>query len=207
MNASGDSLAREQDLFQGQGGGEIPTSPHQCFIKPCSYEHISWVFKMFHYKSDNMGGGIDFSLAMQFHASVVGGAVIGKLRQDQVYSKDNRRCVEIRRMALIDLMPKNSESWFLGKILWFLKKHTEYTHVISYADLSVGHKGTIYKATNFKLIGETLPSKHIFWKGKRYHPRSLTIDRDYSRKLNQAILTGEARVETGKPKLIYEYSL
>lgn len=197
----------EQDLFQGLGGGSIPTSPLQCFIKPCEFEHISWVFRDFHYKKDHMGGGIDFCIAAQFGASVVGGVVIGKLRQDQAYSKSGKKCVEIRRMALIDAMPKNSESWLLGKTLWFLKKNTDYTHVISYADKSVGHKGTIYKASNFKMIGETAPTKHVFWNGIRYHPRSLTIDRDYSRRLNEAVKDGSATIEEGLPKLIYEYEI
>lgn len=201
----GDISKVEYDLFQGQGGGSIPTSPLQCFIKPCKFEHISWVFRDFHYKKDHMGGGIDFCIAMQFGASVVGGVVIGKLRQDKAYSKTGNKCVEIRRMALIDAMPKNSESWLLGKTIWFLKKYTDYTNIISYSDKSVGHVGTIYKASNFNMIGETAPSKHVFWGGKRYHPRSLTIDRDYSIRLRKAILDGSATIETGLPKLIFEY--
>jgi macrodomain Ter protein organizer (MatP/YcbG family) len=63
------------------------------------------------------------------------------------------------------------------------------------------------EASNFKMIGETAPSKHIFWNGKRYHPRSLSIDRDYSVKLNQAIRNGQATIEEGLPKLIYEYEI
>lgn len=86
------------------------------------------------------------------------------------------------------------------------KKH-RHKRVISYSDLSVGHKGTIYKAANFKLIGKTAPSKHVFWNGKRYHPRSLTIDRPYSYKMRAGLETGETQIIIGKPKLIYEYLL
>ena len=186
---------------------KIPKSPKECYVRNCEFGEISRILKEFHYKEDHIGGGIDCCLAMKFNGLTVGGVVIGKLRQDQAYSKDGKRCVELRRMALLDAMPKNSESWFLAQTIHMLKKHTNYTHVISYADKTVGHQGTIYKAANFKNIGETAPTDHVFWNGKRYHPRSLSIDRDYSRRLQEAIKTGEAKVETGLPKIIFEYEI
>ncbi len=45
------------------------------------------------------------------------------------------------------------------------------------------------------------------WNGKRYHCRSLTIDRPYSYKLREAIKTGEAKILTGEPKLLYKYQI
>lgn len=59
--------------------------------------------------------------------------------------------------------------------------------------------------TNFKLIGQTAESKHIFWKGKRYHPRSLTIDRPYSKRLNEAVSDGSAVIQQGQAKNVYAY--
>ena len=79
--------------------------------------------------------------------------------------------------------------------------------LISYSDLSVGHSGTIYKAANFKNIGETQPTKHVYWKGVRYHPRSLTIDRPYSYRLREAVSLGEAVIKTGLPKKIWLYEI
>ena len=76
---------------------------------------------------------------------------------------------------------------------------------IAYLKTIVGHVGTIYKAANFKLIGQTAASKHVVWKGKRYHMRSLTIDRPYSYKMREGLETGETVVKTGAPKLIFEY--
>jgi hypothetical protein len=150
-----------------------------------------------------MGGGISFCLALTFNGETVGGAVVGKPRHGSKY----KNCMEIRRMALTDECPKNSESYFLGKIIWWIKKNKFCKNILSYADQSVGHIGTIYKASNFKLIGQTSPSLHIFWKGKRYHPRSLTIDRPYSYLLREAVKTGEAKKIIGLPKNIYIYQL
>ena len=155
-----------------------------------------------------MRGGISHCLAIMDKEVVVGGVVIGKPRHEKKYSGDGKiNVVELRRMALLDACPKNTESYFLGKVHWWLKKNTDIERVISYSDLSVGHIGTIYRASGYKLIGETAKSKHVFWEGKRYHPRSLTIDRPYSYRLRDAVKDGSATIEIGEPKLIFEYLL
>jgi len=174
----------------------------------CEFKRIRWIFEKYHYKGGHIGGGISFCFALVDGLNVVGGAVIGKPRHNKKYSEDGKYVVlEIRRMALIGSCPKNSASYFLSKIIWYLRKHTNTNKVLSYADLSVGHTGTIYKAANFELAGFTSPSKHVFWRGVRYHPRSLTIDRPYSYKLREAVKTGEATIEEGKPKAIYIYNI
>jgi hypothetical protein len=153
-----------------------------------------------------MGGGISFCLALYDNDKIIGGVVVGKPRHEKKYS-DKGEVVELRRMACLDESPKNTESYFLSKVIWYIKNNTTVKRVISYSDKSVGHKGTIYRAANFTLIGETKESKHVFWNGVRYHPRSLTIDRPYSYKMREAIKTGEAIITTGEPKLIFEYLL
>jgi len=154
-----------------------------------------------------MGGGISWCFKLTFDHRITGGAVLGKPRHDKVYSSNGDKSIEIRRMALLDECPRNSESYFLGKIIWWLRRNTDITRVISYADQSVGHAGTIYKAANFQVIGKTAPSCHVFWRGKRYHPRSLTIDRPYSYVMREAVKTGEASIVRGEPKLIYAYCI
>lgn len=194
-----------QSLFQEIGGGSSPTSSLKVY--PCKFSDIRHIFEQFHYKGGHMGGGISLCLALADKGKIVGGCVVGKLRHDKAYSKGGKKMLELRRMALLDECPKNTESYFLSKVIWYLKKNTDINEVISYSDLSVGHKGTIYKAANFKLIGRTAPSKHVFWNGIRYHPRSLTIERPYSYKLREAVKNGEATIETGEPKLIFSYTI
>ena len=88
-----------------------------------------------------------------------------------------------------------------------MPSNTNYDYVLSYSDKTVGHNGTIYKAANFKNIGETLPTKYVEWNGKTYHPRSLTVDRAYSYKLREAISNGQAKIYTGLPKIIWIYEI
>ena len=199
---------KERQLFQVDDGGVMPTSPLHFRIKLCEFSDISSIFEKYHYKGKHIGGGISFCISLCYKGRIIGGAVVGKTRHDKIYSNSGKiKVLEIRRMACLDEAPKNSESYFLSKIIWFIKKYTDTSLIISYADQSVGHVGTIYKASNFQLIGKTAPSKHVFWDGIRYHPRSLTIDRPYSYKLRVAIKSGEAKIITGLPKLIYGYKI
>ena len=207
MKTSESSLMAKTTLFHNVDGGSSPTFSHMK-VYECKFKDIRHIFEQYHYKSGHMGGGISWCLSLMKDFEIIGGVVIGKPRHEKKYSKDGEiKVVELRRMACLDECPKNTESYFLGKVHWWLKKNTDIEKVISYSDLSVGHVGTIYKASNYKLIGKTAPSKHVFWEGKRYHPRSLTIDRPYSYRLREAIKDGSATIETGEPKLIYEYKL
>ena len=206
MQLSVGNVSGNISLFQSEDGGSIPTSTHKYRVYKCSFSDIRHIFEQYHYKGGHMGGGISFCLALMDGECVVGGMVFGSPRHEKKYSEKGK-VIEIRRMACLDECPKNTESYFLAKALWYTRKFTDIKRVISYSDKSVGHKGTIYKAANCKLIGETKESKHVFWNGVRYHPRSLTIDRPYSYKMREAIKTGEAYIETGEPKLIFEYVL
>ena len=169
----------------------------------CSFSDISPIFKEFHYKEDHIGGGILECYLMTYKGEIVGGAVSGKPRHESKYPS----CIDIRRMACIDETPKNAESYFLSQIIKHLASNYPIKNVLSYSDTTVNHLGVIYKAANFKNTGETAPSKWIEWKGQRYHMRSLTIDRDYSRRINEALETGEAEIKTGKPKIVWIYEI
>ena len=172
-------------------------------VVPCEYSQIRHVFKKYHYKGSRIGGGITQCFALIYAHKVVGGAVIGPPR----HSKKYNNAIDIRRMACLDSSPCNTESYFIGQIIKWIRKNTNAQSVLSYSDLTEGHTGTIYKASNFKCVGETAPTKNVYWRGERYHPRSLSIDRDYSYKLREALASGDAYIETGKPKKIWIYKL
>jgi len=174
-----------------------------CEIKICKFKDIRHIFEEFHYKKGNMGGGISICFGMFMDGNLVGGSVLGKPRHEKKY----KNCIDIRRMACLDSSPCNSESYFLGQIIKYITCNTDYNFVLSYSDMTVGHNGTIYKASNFEEIGFTTPTKFVDWNGKIYHPRSLTIDRDYSYKMREAVKTGEAIIKTGLPKRIWIYEI
>ena len=203
-NKCGESVKGDTSLFHSEEGGSIPTSPHKFMVHECKFKDIRTIFEDNHYKGGAMGGGISFCLALMWGNKIMGGVVVGKPRHEGKY----KQSLDIRRMACIEESPKNSESYFLAKTIWWIKKHyPDVGKVISYSDLTEGHVGTIYKASNFKQIGETSKSKVIVYGNRKYHMRSLTIDRPYSYDIRKAIESGEAYIEEGLPKLIWEYSL
>jgi len=194
-----------QQTIQFEGSGSIPTTPQQLKIFSCDFKDIRFIFESYHYKAGHMGGGISHNLCLKFNRRIFGGAVIGKMRHDKIYSVNGKKAVEIRRLALIPECPLFTASYFLSKIVWWLKNNTDIDMVFSYSDLSLGHKGTIYKAAGFDFIKETTPTIHVYWQGKRYHPRSLTIERPYSYRLREAVKNGEAEIKKEKPKLLFSY--
>jgi hypothetical protein len=58
-------------------------------------------------------------------------------------------CLTLTRLWLSDSLPQNSESRFLGVVLRSLKRHTRVKFLVSYADPTQGHLGTIYQATGW----------------------------------------------------------
>ncbi len=69
--------------------------------------------------------------------------------------KDGKEILELRRLALSDVCPKNTATYVLSKMIKYIKtKFPEIKKLISYQDTKV-HLGTIYKAANWKVGNET----------------------------------------------------
>jgi len=63
---------------------------------------------------------------------------------------------ELARLYLLDEVPQNAETWLIGQSVRYIKRHhKDVAHLLSYADPSAGHAGTIYKAANWKQDGRT----------------------------------------------------
>lgn len=62
--------------------------------------------------------------------------------------------IELNRMAFDDYLPRNSESFCIGRTLRMIKKNAPHIKwVISFADGAQCGDGTIYRASNFVLTG------------------------------------------------------
>ena len=125
------------------------------------------------------------------------------------------RCWELRRLCCIDDTPTNTESFFIGKTLKWLKQNTDAEVIISYSDLHYGHEGIIYKASNFIHLGESPASRMLMVDGKEFHSRSMNnVHRPYGRALKRRWDAKKAGAEDDgiyfvdrKPKNIYVYYL
>lgn len=86
--------------------------------------------------------------------------------------------LELARLWISDDVPANGESWLIAQGLRYLRQHfPAVTGVVSYADPSQGHSGTIYRAANFRDDGMTdsgrkSPRCDYVADGKRYQRKS-----------------------------------
>lgn len=73
----------------------------------------------------------------------------------QVYGVDHKLCVTgLHRLAILDVTPKNAESWFIGRAFDFLRYYRpDFKATLIYADPSAGHVGGIYQASNARYYG------------------------------------------------------
>ena len=80
---------------------------------------------------------------------------------------------ELHRLHIKDVTPVNAESWFISRALKGLKdERPKMRAVISFADSTEGHYGTIYQAVNALYCGNT--GRARFWRdseGRLRHPR------------------------------------
>jgi hypothetical protein len=85
---------------------------------------------------------------------------------------------ELHRLAILDNTPKNTESWFISRCLKMLRQDKpELWCLVSFADTTVGHKGTIYRASNAIYAGMTQPQ--TFYEdetGRLRHPRQCGVN-------------------------------
>jgi hypothetical protein len=134
----------------------------------------------------------------------------GAAAAKKYYPQDPDKCLELRRLCLVDDTPKNAESFFVSRTLKWLKKYSDWKFVVSYADPEQGHQGTIYKAANFKYEGTTSAGSSLLVDGKPFHIRTLTmLDRPYGIEINERYKAGDAGIQIvkTKPKHIFTYQL
>ena len=145
---------------------------------------------------------------------IKGAMIYGKMAMVGQYKKYGEKddVMELRRLCCIDDTPKNTESYFIGATLKWLKKNTSIKTIVSYADPEYGHGGTIYKASNFEHIGKTSKGRVIMWNGKKYHDKTIRTKykgklKPFAKEVKEALESGEAYYKPTEGKHIYLYKL
>lgn len=168
-----------------------------------------------HY-SHNINGVMSTYCFGLFHNNILVGAMLygslGMANAWKRYAEQPEDVIELRRLVLIDDTPKNSESFFVGKTLRWLKANTKIKTVVSYADPNYGHTGIIYKASNFAQVGVTSPGRVIMWEGKKYHDKTIRTTykgelKPFAKRVKAALESGEAEYVKQVPKIIYVKTL
>ena len=181
----------------------------------CKRSDIRDFIEKHHYSKSINGCIADYCFALYDKDEMIGAAFFGRMamaNQWKRFSATADDITELRRLVCIDDTPKNTESYFIGAMLRWLKKNTTLRLVVSYSDLEYGHGGTIYKASNFKCLGMSAGAKVIMYQGKRYHDKAIRAKykgelKPFAKRLKEALASGSAFYKTTKGKNTYIYSL
>jgi hypothetical protein len=124
-----------------------------CSVEPCSIRDADAFIKA-HYLGKKPAIVL-LCLLMKHNGKPVG-CVTYSAPPRQADIRYSGKVWELSRLYLVDEIPKNAETWLIGKSVKWIRRHNPEVEVLlSYADPSAGHAGTIYKAANWTSDGKT----------------------------------------------------
>jgi hypothetical protein len=150
--------------------------PARCRVHSVNYETVKIVLRDAHYIGTP--GATSVALGMYVDDVIAGVITFGTIPRNNASAICGHewapRVMELTRLALYHWAPKNSESWFIGASLHTLRSlRPDIRILVSYADESVGHVGTIYQATNWIYTGaSTNDYVYVTNDGEVLHPRT-----------------------------------
>ena len=117
-------------------------------------------------------------LALEHNRQRVG-AIVFALPPAETYKRYGGLTWELARLWIADGVPKNAETFLIAKAVRYIQlNRPEVRFLISYADPSAGHAGTIYKAANWLADGCTDDER----KTPRFDYACALTGKKYSRK-------------------------
>ena len=141
---------------QGAGAGSSPSAALQSIrVKPVPFAAAKAVIEKNHYLH-SMPGGTCLAFGSFVGSSLLGALTLGSGPRNaatMVAGAEAGDCLTLTRLWLSDDLPQNSESRVVAFVLRSLRKHTSIKFLLSYADPSQGHVGTIYQATGWLYTG------------------------------------------------------
>lgn len=187
------------------------------YVKKVERKDIQLFIEKWHYSKSINGCISDYCYGLYDNENILKGAMFfGRMamaNQWRRFSDTPENVIELRRLCCIDDTPRNAESFFISRALKLLK--TDWKKgglVVSYSDLEYDHIGTIYKASNFKMVGKIPGAKVILYNEKLYHDKTIRtkykgVLKPFAKKIKDALLSGEAIYKTTKGKMTYLYQL
>lgn len=184
-------------------------------IAPASRSEVRDFIEEHHYSGNINGCIADYCFTLKDGGRLIGALFYGRMamaNQWRRFSESEEGVIELRRLVCIDETPKNTESYFIGRTLRWLKRNTNIHTVVSYADTEFGHTGVVYKASNFECLGLSKGAKVIMYQGRRYHDKTIRTKykgalKPFAVKIKHALEDGSAFYKDTAGKLTYVFEL
>lgn len=160
------------------GAGSSPSAALQTIrVQPIPFVAARKLIVQHHYLH-SLPGGTKLAFGILVNGRLLGAITFGAGPANAhklVEGVKQEEYLALTRLWLSDELPSNSESRVIGVSLRAIKKNTSVKFLVSYADPSHGHLGTIYQATGWLYTGlsEAMPMFDL-GDGKVRHSRSLS---------------------------------
>ena len=198
----GDSLIEKQDLFQSQVSGANPTSPlHCCYQKVMRDKYASIetaptdicglrnsmvkevtisFAKPYILKYEYLGklsGFSRYAFGHFFNNNCGGVCILGDTSGSNLAFKKilpDKKIIVLQRGVNLWWTPKNSASFFISKVIKWLKKNTDFSAITATCDEEAKEIGTIYQSLGWKYLGSPKHGHPVFIiDGENIHPKTL----------------------------------
>lgn len=132
-------------------------------VHPISYREAIDMMVEHHYLHRKAPASYCFGLFDEF-GSIVGAITYGipaspTLVNGLAGPDEAEHVIELTRLWIADITPKNAESFLIGNSLKLLPAEKDI--VVSFAEIGAGHVGTVYQATNWLYTG--MSDRHVEW--------------------------------------------
>ena len=177
-----DSLTTECRSSQTGDGGLTPTSAlhldkHAFFVAPCSLTQAQRMVVEYHYAR----GGSNTAVYTHGLFERATGSLVGvawwlpptRVAAESVNREQWTRVLALTRLVCLPSAPKNSESFLLAHSVRLVRRDGRFVSLVTYADESQGHTGTIYRAAGWVYVGRTGPTpRWIDATGRQVSPKA-----------------------------------
>ena len=176
MSAGSVTVSTALNRREGAGSNPSPVL-HDIRVQPIPFVAAKRILVEHHYLH-SLPGGTKLAFGTFLKGRLLGAITFGAGPQNayqMVYEVRQDECLTLTRLWLSDDLPANSESRIISIALRALKKCTRVKFLVSYADPTQGHVGTIYQATGWIYTGlsEAMPMFDL-GDGRLRHSRSLS---------------------------------
>jgi len=169
-----------------------------CSVEPVGKSDVDWMVRR-HYIGKHPGVCV-LRLAL-LHNGFPVGCVLYALPPRETSKRYGGNTWELARLWVDDAIPTNAETFLIARSIAYIRQHhKDVEFLVSYADPSVGHQGTIYRAANWTPDGATDDGR----KSPRCDYACAATGKMFSRKSHVPIGTETVRLpRTRKARFVY----
>lgn len=147
----GGSVMVARSLFQGTGGGSIPTSPLQLLLEVIDFNEARKLNRLWHSRLPRFGIGAVKTMPYLCFGAAFDGIYYGAAIWSNPVARllPQRTWLELRRLAIAPGAPQNTASRLLAIMVRIIRNiRPNVVNLISYQDTDA-HTGTIYRAAGW----------------------------------------------------------